>query len=78
MRGNTALFVDLANEFQLSNIPTVRRWIRENKINGPLTSKASLSLISKALNVPELNLLEEVKNETNSKRRTDPYPAISG
>ena len=78
MRGNTSLFLKLADEFNLSNIPTVRRWMRENKPNGPLTSKAALTIISDAINVSEAKLVEEVNNETNSKRVPDTTPALSG
>ncbi len=74
MRGNTSLFIDLANEYELSNIPTIRRWLRENKKNGPLTTKGALAIISKAINVPEAKLLEEVNNEVDKKRVPDHEP----
>ncbi|MFH1118217.1 MAG: hypothetical protein V1775_00230 [Bacteroidota bacterium] len=78
MTGQTHLFLKLAKEFNLNNIETVRRWMRVNKNNGPLTAKSSLIIISIALNMPEELLTEEVTNEIISKRISDPCLAESG
>jgi hypothetical protein len=76
MRGQTQLFIKLAQENDLQNIETVRRWIRVNKPNGPLTSKSALSIISVALNVPETRLLENFDYETNVKRIESLNPSL--
>jgi len=68
MRGQTQLFVQITDEFGLANIETIRRWLRENKPNGPLTAKAALGLISTALYVPEVKLLEDFEYEANAQR----------
>jgi len=78
MRGNTPLFVSIVKENELNTVETVRRWMRQNKLNGPLTSIANLALISNALNVPIKYLTESLTDETNRKRKPDPYPAITG
>ena len=75
MRGNTALLREIAIENDLNTLETVRRWMRQNKGNGPLTSISSLRLISEAINVPESKLMEESKNETDCKRMSSPEPA---
>lgn len=72
MRGQTQLFVKLAQENDLQNIETVRRWLRMNKPNGPLTSKSALGIISLALNVTETRLLEDFDYETNNKGAVSP------
>lgn len=78
MRGQTSLFVEITNEYGLQNLETIRRWMRANKPNGPLTSKTALNMISIALNVPEENLLENVEHGTNAKRINSVEPACSG
>jgi len=78
MRGQTALFVKITDEFGLNSLETIRRWMRANKPNGPLTSKTSLNIISKALNVPEHLLLETISHELNPKRSISAESALSG
>jgi hypothetical protein len=75
MRGQTQLFVKITEEFELQNIETIRRWLRENKPNGPLTAKAALVLISTALNVPEIKLLEDIEYEANTERNRSTQPS---
>ena len=63
MSGQIPLFKEIMEDFNLESIETVRRWLRENKPNGPLTSKAALNIISKGLSVPEeylINVSESV------------------
>jgi len=67
VKGNTKVLVNIAEEFGLNNISTVRRWLRDNKVNGPLTTKAALKIISLSTGVPEGLLTEDPKNETNPK-----------
>jgi len=76
MRGQTQLFVQIAQENGLQNIETVRRWLRMNKPNGPLTCKSTLGIISIALNVPETSLLEDFDHETYNKRAGSPKPTV--
>jgi hypothetical protein len=78
MRGQTRLFVKITEEFGMQNIETVRRWMRTNKPNGPLTSTAALEIISQALNVPETNLLEDFDYETYTKRVCSVEAPLSG
>jgi len=78
MRGNTSLFTKIAVENDLNTIETVRRWMRENRNNGPLTSVANIRIISEAINVTESKIVEEVSNETNCKRMPDFVPIGPG
>jgi hypothetical protein len=78
MRGQTLLLLNITKEFKLQNIETIRRWLRTNKPNGPLTSKAALAIISQALNVPEINLIEEFIYEIDTKRNYCNVPSQSG
>jgi len=78
MRGQTHLLLNITKEFKLQNIETIRRWLRANKPNGPLTSKAALAIISLALNVPEINLIEEFIYEIDTKRTHGIEPSQSG
>jgi hypothetical protein len=78
MRGQTDLFHEITDEFGLNNIETIRRWMRVNKVNGPLTSKSALSIISRKLNVPEENLLETFYHETNCKGSKSAEPVSTG
>ena len=78
MRGQTELFYLICEEFKKNNIETVRRWVRQNEINGPLTTRAALELISDALNVPINRLLHFVDDETNSKRNESAHPFEHG
>jgi len=78
MKGNSLLLGRLTRDNELNTVETIRRWMRQNKVNGPLTSIANLKIISDAINVSEAKLVEEVNNETNSKRVPDPDTALSG
>jgi len=63
MRGQTPLFLQLVEDFGLESLETVRRWMRANKPNGPLTSEAALRIVSKALDLPAELLTEEIELE---------------
>ena len=78
MRGQTDLFAEITEEFGLNNLETIRRWMRANKANGPLTSKSALRIISRKLNVPEKYLFESFENEINLKRSSSAEPVGSG
>jgi hypothetical protein len=78
MRGQTDLFLQLTSEFNKSSLETIRRWMRANELNGPLTTKAALSIISISLNVPEHELLESIENENFNKGRVSADPAGKG
>lgn len=58
LRGQVPLFEMLKSELNIRHIDTIRRWLRENKENGPLTTKGALGVISKGLKVPEKYLIE--------------------
>lgn len=75
LKGQTAVLVELAEEYGLNNIESIRRWMRKNKSNGPLTTKAALKIISRRLMIPEADLTEETKHETDSKGINDLEPA---
>lgn len=56
----------LRDEFGLDQewgIRCVNRWIKRNRPNGQLTSKASLEILKKWLNVPERDLLQEANDD---------------
>ena len=78
MRGNTPLFIALAYENKIDTLETVRRWMRQNKPNGPLTSMGNLFLISSVLNVPIEYLTESKENETIREGVPDSSPVSSG
>lgn len=78
MIGHTDLFQTLAKELGRGNIETVRRWMRANKPNGPLTTKAALCLISESLDMPFDLLTEENNHGTINQRVSDSDPSIEG
>jgi hypothetical protein len=44
-----------------SSILKVNRWIRDNRPDGPLTTMSRLTMISKALQTPLKNIIENVR-----------------
>lgn len=58
LRGQLPLFELLKSELNIKHTDTIRRWLRENSFNGPLTTKGALDVISKGLKVPEKYLIE--------------------
>lgn len=66
LRYRTDIKKRLMIDFRINNIESIRRWIRANRPNGPLTSKSSLKILAIGLSVSEKELLEEFDNE--------PYP----
>lgn len=78
MRGQTDLYQELISEFNKSSLETIRRWMRANEVNGPLTTKAALNIISISLNVSEHELLESIENENFYQRRVSADPAGKG
>ena len=50
-------------DFQITNMETIRRWIRANRPNGQLTSKSALKILAVGLNIAEKELLEEFEQE---------------
>jgi hypothetical protein len=50
----------LALEFNCS-VPTVERWIKDNKENGDLTKSMALQILSEELNLTDTEILEEEK-----------------
>lgn len=63
MRGQTELFIRIMDARGVKNIETIRRWVRQNEPDGPLTAIGTLSLISEATNVNLKNLTEDVITE---------------
>lgn len=62
----------LVNEFGLDpvwGIESVRRWMRQNKPNSPLTTKASLRILTKELNMPEGKILIDHENTDKIRER---------
>jgi hypothetical protein len=67
MKINQSIVDKLQGEWQLrANIAlklnktpnSIERWLRENKIDGPLTKLTALTCISQVLSVPVANLVE--------------------
>jgi len=76
--GQTALFRMLMDECNVVNMETIRRWIRANKPNGPLTAITTLEIIAEITKIP-LELLTEQYNETPNpkpERNRNPEPAL--
>lgn len=46
---------------------TIRRWLRANKINGPLTTRSNIMLLTSETGLSEKTILESVT----------PYPTLS-
>lgn len=69
--GQTDVYARIAEEHKIASIHTIRRWARENKTNGPLTTIASLKIISQGTGIEIENLTDECHDNTtefNSQR----------
>lgn len=77
LKGQTDIYVSLAEEFGLNDIASIRRWLRLNKPNGPLTTKAALTIIAEGTGIPADLLTEESNNENYSRGVEDSEPACS-
>lgn len=76
--GNTRLKKEIASTGKKAkSVHTVNKWFRLNEFSGPLTNIENLTLISKTLNIPIKQLLEE-SHETDKHRKRSCVPAFSG
>jgi len=64
LANKSPLLKEKISETNRVNIQTARKWFFRNDINGALTLKSNLELISAYVNVPESKLLEEVPDGT--------------
>jgi len=68
----------IAEEYGLSptmGVRTVNRWLRQNRGNSPLTTKAALRIIAKHLFISEKNLTDET---IDPKRNGSPVTLDAG
>jgi hypothetical protein len=55
---NLSVEAKLAEAFRKKDYKTIRRYLQKNEENGPLTTEASILIISECLNVSKEEILE--------------------
>lgn len=81
LSGQTDIYQRIAEEHMIVSLHTIRRWARENKANGPLTTLTSLKIISQGTGIALENLTEECHDnamEFNGKRVSGNIYALTG
>lgn len=67
IKGQTCFYHDIMREFGLTTIFSVRRWLKENRPNGPLTTTIAVEILAETLDLPIEMILETVNPSENDK-----------